>query len=156
MAELEREQTSERTSQKAAWRAAKGLKNGGQILGYDVDPDNPGIPTVNDQERDLVLLIYQTYLETVSWCILDQLPTHFLFQSCTVIQLSVPSDHVSVFGHISQSASFCAHFQEFRFDRSPRGRPESLWNRFKTILLNVLMNLKKNPIEKYCFFLVEK
>ena len=67
VAELEREQTSERTSQKAAWRASKGLKNGGQILGYDVDPDNPGIPTVNDQERDLVLLIYKTYLETDSY-----------------------------------------------------------------------------------------
>jgi site-specific DNA recombinase len=67
VAELEREQTSERTSQKAAWRASKGLKNGGQILGYDVDPDNPGIPTVNGQERDLVLLIYKTYLETDSY-----------------------------------------------------------------------------------------
>ncbi len=67
VAELEREQTSERTSQKAAWRASKGLKNGGQILGYDVDPDNPGVPTVNDQERDLVLLIYKTYLETDSY-----------------------------------------------------------------------------------------
>ena len=32
VAELEREQTSERTSQKAAWRASKGLKNGGQSV----------------------------------------------------------------------------------------------------------------------------
>ena len=63
VAELEREQTSERTSQKAAWRAKQGLKNGGQLLGYDVDPDNPGIPTVNREEKELVLLVYNTYLK---------------------------------------------------------------------------------------------
>ena len=32
---------------------------------------------------------------------------------------------------------------------------ESLWNRFKTILLDQKMNFKKNPIEKY-FFIMEK
>ena len=63
VAELEREQTSERTSQKAAWRAKQGLKNGGQMLGYDIDPEAPGIPRVNPAEKDLVLLIYNTYLE---------------------------------------------------------------------------------------------
>jgi site-specific DNA recombinase len=64
VAQLERKQISARTREKAEWRAQKGLKNGGQILGYDVDPDSPGIPTVNQQERDLVLLIFNTYLET--------------------------------------------------------------------------------------------
>ena len=63
VAELEREQTSERTSEKLAWRAQKGLSNGGQILGYDVDPDNPGIPTVNEAEKALVVQIYETYLK---------------------------------------------------------------------------------------------
>ena len=63
VAELEREQTSERTSQKAAWRARQGLKNGGQILGYDVDPDHPGVPTVNEEQKALVQLIFQTYLK---------------------------------------------------------------------------------------------
>ena len=63
VAELEREQTSERTSEKAAWRASKGLKNGGQILGYDIDPEHPGIPTVNPDEAQLVNLIYHTYLK---------------------------------------------------------------------------------------------
>ncbi len=67
IAELEREQTSERTTQKLAWRARKGLANGGQILGYDVDPNNPGIPTVNPQERQLVSLIYETYLQEKSY-----------------------------------------------------------------------------------------
>ncbi len=67
IAELEREQTSERTTEKLAWRARKGLANGGQILGYDVDPDNPGIPTVNAQEKQLVGLIYETYLKEKSY-----------------------------------------------------------------------------------------
>ena len=62
VAELEREQTSERTSEKAACRAKQGLKNGGQVLGYDIDPERPGVPTVNQAERDIVLLIYDTYL----------------------------------------------------------------------------------------------
>ena len=67
VAELEREQISERTTQKLAWRAHKGLANGGQILGYDVDPDNPGIPVVNADEKHLVSLIYQTYLKEKSY-----------------------------------------------------------------------------------------
>ena len=67
VAQLERKQISARTREKAGWRAQKGLKNGGQILGYDIDPENPGIPVVNDQERELVLLIYKTYLETDSY-----------------------------------------------------------------------------------------
>ena len=67
VAELEREQTAERTSQKLAWRASKGLANGGQVLGYDVDPDNPGIPTVNEDEKQLVRLIFETYLKEKSY-----------------------------------------------------------------------------------------
>lgn len=63
VAQLERKQISARTREKAEWRAQKGLKNGGQILGYDVDPENPGIPTVNDEEKQLVLLIFSTYLK---------------------------------------------------------------------------------------------
>ena len=67
VAQLERRQISERTREKAAWRAEKGLKNGGQILGYDLDPDHPGIPTVNAQERQLVLLAYETFLKEKSY-----------------------------------------------------------------------------------------
>jgi site-specific DNA recombinase len=63
VAQLERKQISARTSEKAEWRAQKGLKNGGQILGYDVDPANPGIPTVNEEEKQLVVLIYKTYMK---------------------------------------------------------------------------------------------
>ena len=66
VAQLERKQISARTSEKAAWRASKGLKNGGQILGYDIDPENPGIPTVNREEAQLVNLIYNTYLTGLS------------------------------------------------------------------------------------------
>ena len=63
VAQLERKQISARTREKAEWRAQKGLKNGGQILGYDIDPENPGIPIVNPEEKDLILLIYNTYLK---------------------------------------------------------------------------------------------
>ena len=45
--ELERERTSERTKEKMQWRAEKGLCNGGQILGYDNDPDDKGVPKPN-------------------------------------------------------------------------------------------------------------
>ena len=67
MAELERERTSERTREKMQWRAEKGLKNGGQILGYDVDPDEKGVPKPNEAERELVLEIFQTYLKEQSF-----------------------------------------------------------------------------------------
>lgn len=65
-AQLEREQTAERTREKMQWRAEQGLCNGGRILGYDIDPENPGIPPVNDQEKVLVNLIFETYVEKKS------------------------------------------------------------------------------------------
>ena len=40
----------------------QGMRNGGQVLGYDVDPDNPGVPTINDDEKALVRLIFDTYI----------------------------------------------------------------------------------------------
>ena len=67
MAQLERERTSERTKEKMQWRAEKGLCNGGQILGYDNDPDNKGVPKPNEAERELVLLIYRTYVKEQSF-----------------------------------------------------------------------------------------
>ncbi|MBT5058860.1 MAG: recombinase family protein, partial [Gemmatimonadetes bacterium] len=67
VAQLERKQISARTSEKAEWRASKGLKNGGQILGYDVDPENPGVPIVNDSEREIVHLVFKIYLEIDSY-----------------------------------------------------------------------------------------
>ena len=66
-AELERERTSERTKEKMQWRAEKGLHNGGQILGYDNDPDDKGVPKSNEAERELVLLIFQTYVKEQSF-----------------------------------------------------------------------------------------
>ena len=32
-----------------------------------IDPDNPGIPTVNEDEKQLVRLIYETYLQEKSF-----------------------------------------------------------------------------------------
>ena len=66
-AELEREQTAERTREKMQWRAQQGLSNGGRMLGYDINPENPGIPTVNLEEKDLVNRIFETYLQVKSF-----------------------------------------------------------------------------------------
>lgn len=66
-AQLERERTSERTKEKMQWRAEKGLHNGGQILGYDIDPDGKGVPKPNEVERELVLRIFETYVKEQSY-----------------------------------------------------------------------------------------
>ena len=52
---------------KLQWRAEKGLHNGGQILGYDVDPDEKGVPKPNEVERELVLEIFRTYIKEQSF-----------------------------------------------------------------------------------------
>ena len=67
VAELEREQTSQRTREKLAWRAEEGLWNGGQVLGYDIDPDNKGILKVNSTEAKIVREIFETYLKIGSF-----------------------------------------------------------------------------------------
>ena len=63
LAEFEREQTSERTSEAAAARAERGLWNGGRLLGYDLDPDKKGSLVPNPEEALLVSFAFDTYLE---------------------------------------------------------------------------------------------
>jgi len=66
-AELERERTADRTRRSMAARAERGLWNGGIVpLGYDTDPDNPGVLVVNEKEAAIVRLAFETYLETAS------------------------------------------------------------------------------------------
>ena len=62
-AELERERTSERTKSTMRSRATRGLWNGGQLLGYDIDEAEPGVLKTNEAEADLVREIFETYLE---------------------------------------------------------------------------------------------
>lgn len=66
-AELEREQTSERTRNCMYQRALKGLWNGGFILGYDLDPENKGYLRINEKESTIVKTIFETYLVTNSF-----------------------------------------------------------------------------------------
>lgn len=66
-AELEREQTSERTRKCMYQRALKGLWNGGHVLGYDPDNENKGYLKINDKESAVVRTIFETYLETNSF-----------------------------------------------------------------------------------------
>jgi site-specific DNA recombinase len=49
-AELEREQTAERTLATMEHRARQGLRNGGRILGYNLDPNEKGVLKVNEVE----------------------------------------------------------------------------------------------------------
>jgi len=50
-----------------AWRAEQGLRNGGQVMGYDLDSQNKGILKPNKEEAELVNLMFRTYLETKSF-----------------------------------------------------------------------------------------
>ena len=67
MAQLEREQTAERTRDSAIARSKRGLRNGGQILGYDTDPDRKGHLIVNESEAAIVDFAFDTYLECGSF-----------------------------------------------------------------------------------------
>ena len=62
-AQLERETISERTKNKLQWMAEQGLWTGGHILGYDLDPDNPGTLVVNKEQAKLVRAMFSKYLE---------------------------------------------------------------------------------------------
>ena len=53
-AELEREQTGERTLATMEHRARQGLRNGGRILGYDLDPAQKGVLKVNPDDPKLL------------------------------------------------------------------------------------------------------
>ena len=54
-AELEREQTGERTAAVMQHRAEQGLWNGGVRLGYDLDPDEKGVLKVNEAQKEIVI-----------------------------------------------------------------------------------------------------
>ena len=66
LAEYEREQTAARTKAAMYDRAQRGLWNGGHLFGYDLDPDNQGHLTVNEQQAEVVRQIFQTYLREKS------------------------------------------------------------------------------------------
>ena len=61
--QFEREQTGERTSAAFLARAERGLWNGGQILGYDLDPARKGHLVVNEREAQIVRFAFDTYLK---------------------------------------------------------------------------------------------
>ena len=55
-AELEREQTAERTAAVMQHRAEQGLWNGGSIpLGYDLDPDEKGVLKINEEQKEILI-----------------------------------------------------------------------------------------------------
>ncbi len=62
LAQFEREQTAERTRDATAARADRGLWNGGQLLGYDLDANRKGYLVPNEDEVVLVNFAMDTYL----------------------------------------------------------------------------------------------
>lgn len=63
LAQFEREQTSERVALGVYARGMRGLMNGTKpILGFDKDPNKPGVYVVNKDEAPLVRRIFQEYL----------------------------------------------------------------------------------------------
>jgi site-specific DNA recombinase len=61
--QFEREQTGDRTRSAVLARAERGLWNGGQILGYDLDPTRKGYPIINEREAQIVRFAFDTYLQ---------------------------------------------------------------------------------------------
>jgi len=62
LAEFEREQTSARNRDATLVRAERGLWNGGQLIGYDLDANKKGTLIVNEKEKALVQFVFNTYL----------------------------------------------------------------------------------------------
>ena len=65
-AQLEREQTGERTAVTMQYRAEQGLWNGGRILGYVLDPDEKGILKVSDEHARIVHKAFELCIKTGS------------------------------------------------------------------------------------------
>jgi site-specific DNA recombinase len=63
LAEFEREQTAERTREAVAARSARGLWNGGRLLGYDLNANRKGYLVPNPQESAIVNFAFDAYLE---------------------------------------------------------------------------------------------
>jgi site-specific DNA recombinase len=63
LAEFERTQTSERNIDATIARAERGLWNGGQLLGYDLDANKKGYLFVNEQEKATIQFAFRTYLK---------------------------------------------------------------------------------------------
>ena len=62
LAEFEREQTSDRNKEASLARAERGLWNGGQIFGYELNPDKKGYIFPNEKEKIIVNYAFDTYL----------------------------------------------------------------------------------------------
>jgi len=63
LAEFERTQTSERNKDTTIARAERGLWNGGNLLGYDLDPAKKGYLFVKKQEKATIQFAFKKYLE---------------------------------------------------------------------------------------------
>lgn len=63
LSEFEREMTAHRTSENMYARARRGLWNGGQLLGYNINPHKKGYLLINEEEAKLVKDAYSMYIK---------------------------------------------------------------------------------------------
>ena len=63
LAEFEREQTAERTRDAMAARSERGLFNGGQLIGYDLDTERKGYLVPNSEEMATVNFAFDLYVQ---------------------------------------------------------------------------------------------
>src|SRR3989338_1684359 len=61
--QFEREQTGDRTRSACVARAERGLWNGGQIIGYTLDPMRKGNLLINEAEAEIIRFGFRAYLE---------------------------------------------------------------------------------------------
>ena len=62
-AQLEREQTGERTFATMQYRAEQGLWNGGRAFGYDLDPEKKGFLRINHEQKEIVRKSFDLCIE---------------------------------------------------------------------------------------------
>jgi len=66
-AELERQLTAERTERQMLERARKGLYNGGyRPWGYSLNPERRGVPTIDPEQKSVVMKIFRRYRDNGS------------------------------------------------------------------------------------------
>ena len=152
-AELEREQTSKRTSYNMQWRAEQGFWNGGQILGYDL-VDKKLI--INPKEARLVKLMFEKYIELGSVLqVVEWLNDHgYRTKAYTSRRKGIKRGGNRFFNaYVTQKLKSRVYIGEVRNkDKWNKGQHEGiiepkLWNEVNR-LLKLHAPLRKNPKRK--------
>jgi len=124
LAEFEREQTAERTRDAMAARSERGLFNGGQLLGYDLDSERKGYLVPNLEEAAIVNEAFDAYLQCGSIALVAEAlnhphaSVHYLLKNYAYTGRKVIGDRRN--GHQLVSAVWPAIVDEEKFQRTQR------------------------------------